>query len=258
MIAFHELIIKEGKKISDYAGIRSTIVDLSERIKTSRKATLSEERRSNIDQTKGLIGKFFIEANIRCQIYGNHATTDIESAIRRSEIELADYELKQGLLPLSNPRSINSGLIDKVIKTICAIANNGPKRIGKVIIGVTDKDADAARIKELDSIEPKKIGKRFVVGVNREAKILGLSLENYFSKWRDAIKNSKLSPSLRDSVLSHMDFNEFYGLGIIVITIPSQNALSYVEEEIYWRNGDSTELAQTSKQIVSVGQRFGK
>lgn len=256
IIAFHELIAKDGKKIIDYSGIRRTIVNLADRLSTSRKGTSPDERRKNVDQIKGLLGNFFIEADIRHHIYGNHATTDIESAIRESEIELPNYELKQGLLSLSEKRNVDSQLIDKVIKTICGIANNGANRSGKVIIGVTDKDADATRIKELDGIEPKKIGKRFVVGVNREAKVLGLSVENYFSKWKDAIKNSKLSSSLRDSVLSNMDFNSFYGLGIIVITIPPQKELSYVEEDIYWRNCDSTELAKTPKQIAMLAQRF--
>ncbi len=257
LITFHELIIKEDKRISDYSGIRKQIVNLGARIETGRNATTPEERRNNINQVKGLIGNFFIEDGIRSQIYGNHATTDIESIIRRSEIELPDYELKQGLLSLCNQRVIDEQLIDKVIKTISAIANNGPSKMGKVIIGVTNKDADAVRIKQLDGIEPRKIGKRFVVGVNREAKALGLSIESYFSKWKDAIKNSKISRSLKGSVLSNIDFNPFYGLGVIVITIPSQKELSYVgEEEIYWRNGDATELAKTPKQIAMLAQRF--
>ena len=125
-----------------------------------------------------------------------------------------------------------------------------------MIIGVTDKDSDAARIKTLDGIEAKKVGRRFVVGVAREAKILDLSIENYFSKWKNSIKNSELSQSLRDSVLSNMDFNSFYGLGVIVITILPQKELSYVGEEIYWRNGDATELAKTPKQIATLAQRF--
>lgn len=256
LIAFHELIIKEGKRITDYSSVKKAIKDLDGRIETSRKATLPEERRKNVDQIKGLIGSFFVEEDIKSQIYGNHATTDIENAIRRSEIELADYELKQGLLSLHDQRTVDTQLIDKVIKTIAAIANNGPGKIGKVIVGVTDKDSDAHRIKEVDKIEPKKIGKRFVVGVNREAKVLDLTLENYFSKWKSAIKNSGLSQSLRDSVLSNMDFNSFYGLGVIVITIPAQNDLSYVGEEIYWRDGDATELAKTPKRIAELAKRF--
>ena len=256
LIAFHELIVKEGKKITDYMGIRKDIFNVAKRLETSRKATLPNERRKNIDQIKGLISKYFVKADIRSQIYGSHATTDIEGAIRKSEIELAHYELKQGFLSLSAQRIVDTQLIDKVIKTIAAIANNGPNRMGKIIIGVTDKDADTVRIKNLDGIEPKKIGKRFVVGVIREAKFLGLSVENYFSKWKDAIKNSEMSEPLKSSVLSNMDFNEFYGLGIIVITIPPQKELSYVGEDVYWRNGDSTELAKTPKQIATLAQRF--
>jgi predicted HTH transcriptional regulator len=147
-------------------------------------------------------------------------------------------------------------MVDKIIKTISAIANNGSKAVGKVLIGVTDKDADAFRVKELDGIEPKKVGKRFVVGINREAKFLGLSPEKYFSKWKDAIKKSSLSQPLKDSIMSNMDFNAFYGLGIIVITIQPQRELSYVGEEVYWRNGDATEIAKTPKQIAGLAQRF--
>jgi predicted HTH transcriptional regulator len=157
---------------------------------------------------------------------------------------------------LSDKREVDKNLLDKVIKTICAIANNGPKRFGKLILGVTDKDDDAARVKKLDGVEPKRVGKRYVVGVSREAKALGKSVEAYFSMWKDAIKNSKLSPALRDSVMSSIDSNSYFGMGVIVVTIPPQKELSYVGEEVYWRNGDSTEVAKTPKQIAALAQRF--
>jgi predicted transcriptional regulator len=55
-----------------------------------------------------------------------------------------------------------------------------------------------------------------------------------------------------------MDFNSFYGLGVIAISIPPQSEISYVGEELYWRNGDATELAGTAKQIAGIAGRFGK
>jgi hypothetical protein len=63
--------------------------------------------------------------------------------------------------------------------------------------------------------------------------------------------------TLRDSVLSNMDFNSFYGLGLIAITVPPQQEPSYVDEQIYWRNGDSTEVATSAKQIAGIAARFG-
>ncbi len=254
LIAIHKLIIQESKKISDYSGVKKAITNLNEKI--SKIGQSPDERNECVEMVKAIIKDSFVEANIKSQIYGNHATTDIESYIRRSDIELSDYELKQGLLKLSDSRDIDENLMCKVINTICAIANNGPNRIGKVIIGVTDNEADAKRIKDLDNIEPRKVGKRFVVGVNREAKVLNLSAEEYYSKWKNRIKNSQISEPLKNSVMSHIDCNTFYGLGIIVITIPSQKELSYVGEKIYWRHGDTTEEAKEPKTIVNLTQRF--
>lgn len=256
MIAFHELIVKNGMVITDPLAVKNGLTGLYNRINTSRGATSAAERRKNIDTIKGLISGGFVKADVGKLIYGNHAIVDIESTIRRSEIELANYELKQGLLKLDAGRGVDDALIEKVLKTLCAIANNGPESAGKVLIGVTDKDADAVRIKQLDEIEPKKIGKRYVVGVVREAKVLGLSVEEYYSKWKEAIKKSSLSVALRDSILSHIDYNSFYGLGVVVFTVPPQKELSYYGDNVYWRNGDSTEVAATAKQIAGLAQRF--
>jgi hypothetical protein len=256
LIAIHELIVGEVKKASDYVGLKKIITNIDGRLAIGRKATSVEERRKNIDTAKGLMRDCFVAADIGKEIYGSHATTDIEALIRRSEIELADYELKQGLLTLSSHRTIDENLVKKVIKTICAIANNGSTRAGKVIIGVTDDETDAKKVRELDGIEPKKVGKRFVVGVNREAKFLKLSVEAYFAKWKDAIKQSELSPHLKNVVLSNIDFNSYYDLGVLVITIPPQGELSFVGEDLYWRDGDATILANQPKQIASLAKRF--
>lgn len=181
IIAFHELIIKDGEKVADYSGVKEALRNLSERIDTSRKATSPEERRKNVDTVRGLVGKCFVKAdNAASQIYGNHTTIDIDSVIRRSEIELGNYELKQGMLNLSENGGVDENIMNKVVNTICAIANNGPKSVGKIIIGVTDKDKDAERIHNIDNINPKRIWKRFVVGVNREANRLGITIEQYF------------------------------------------------------------------------------
>jgi hypothetical protein len=85
---------------------------------------------------------------------------------------------------------------------------------------------------------------------------MNISTEEYFVKWKNAIKDSGLSPTVKQSVLSNIDFNSFYGMGILVITIPPQNELSYFKEELYWREGDSTKKAETPKQIAALAQRF--
>jgi len=230
--------------------------DIAERIERGRKATSPDERRKNVDAVKGMIRSSFIIANPKPKIYSNHSTSDIDAAIRRSELELADYELKQGMLTLGQPRAIDNNIMTKVLKTICAMANNGPGRTGRILIGVCDKDTDASRVQKLDGIEARKVGKRKVVGVIREAKFLRISPEHYLAKWKDAIKQSTLTPSVRDSVLSHVDYNSYFGLGVIIIGVPEQSELCYFDGDVYWRSADSTELADTPQKIVNVAKRF--
>lgn len=256
MIAFHELIVREGKAIANYPDVGAALTNLAERIDTSRGSTSPEERRKNVDTIKGLISPGFVVKDQKKLIYGNHTSTDIDTDIRRSEIELANYELKQGMLRLDGKREVDDDAVTRILKTICAIANNGSHSEGKVILGVADKDTDAERVAQIDGIAARKVGKRQVVGVSREAKAMGISTEAYFTLWRDAIKNSGLSEPLKSDVLSNIDFNSFFGLGVIVIRVPSQKDLSYFDSEVYSREADQTVKASTHQQIANAAKRF--
>jgi len=255
-ISLHEIFVNDKKIISDYSKAKKSLENLDARIESGRKAGSPDERRKNIDTIKGLLASSLIDVSSTQHIYGPYSTVDIQNAIRRSEIELPNYELKQGLLSLSDKRKKDDNVIQKVVNTICAMANNGPNSHGKILIGVADKEEDKNRIKNLDGIEGKNVGRRYVVGVKREAKYMGLSLEDYFSLWKDGIRNSKLSVGLRDSVLSNIDFNDFYDLGVILITVPAQSEISYVGEDVYFRSFDETKKAETAKQIAAIVKRF--
>ena len=255
IIALHESLVGGQRKIASYGGIKGAITGLYDRLNTKKGSTSPEERRKNIDIIKGLIASYLVESKVP-PVYGAYSTTDIDSTIRRSEIELPHYELKQGLLRLDGSRAVDDGVIDRIIRTICAIANNGKKHTGSIVIGVTDKESDAERVKQLYSTEPRKVGSRFVVGVKREAAALGEKPEQYFARLKSKIRNSTLSEPLRSEVLSNMDYNDYYGLGLIMITIPTQRQLSYVDEDVYWREGDETVKAVGAARIANLALRF--
>ncbi|WP_227656106.1 helix-turn-helix domain-containing protein [Aeromonas caviae] len=255
-IAFHDLFVNEKKSISNYSGVKGAITNITDRIVTSRQATSPEERQKNVDTIKALVSPHFVNIDPTKLIYANHSSLDIDSYIRCSGMELAHFELKQGVVSLGDKREINRDLINRIVNTICALANNGPNRTGRIVLGVADKDDDVKRIIELDSITPRQVGAWTVVGVNREAKALGISLEDYHNLIRSSIEKSELSNPLKNSVLSSIDFNAYYGLGIIIITIPEQQEPSYVGDDMYWRDGDNTKIATGAKQIAEIGRRF--
>jgi hypothetical protein len=61
---------------------------------------------------------------------------------------------------------------------------------------------------------------------------------------------------LKGSVLSAFDYNNYFGLGLIVLRIPSQAAPSFVSDDLYFREADQTIKAKTAKEIATVAARF--
>ncbi|MGA5001410.1 helix-turn-helix domain-containing protein [Streptomyces arboris] len=146
--------------------------------------------------------------------------------------------------------------MNRVVETICAIANNGLGRSGTILIGVADKPADVLRIKQLDDIEPYPVGKRSVVGIQREARALGESPEEYFARWKEVIRSSGLSRPLRDSVLANISYADYFGYGVVVIKVPSQRDVSLVGEKIFIRTGDETTQVTEASRMLEIGKRF--
>lgn len=255
VIALHQALIGQKKKIANYGGVKSVLTKLNTRIDTGRGSTTVSERQKNVDAVKGLLQDHLADSDLS-NVYSNHSVAEIDAMIRRSEIELPEYELKQGLLALSSDRQVNVALLEKIVKTICAIANNGKDRGGSLIVGVTDKREDADRILQLDGVSPRRVGSRLVVGVKREAGALAESTEAYFTRWKNAIKNSDLSSPLKEDVLSSLSYHDYFGLGLILIGVPAQKSVSYVGNDIYMRSGDDTVQASDAKQIAAVVQRF--
>lgn len=256
-IAIFECGVSKNRRIADYRGIKGALAGINTRIQAGQKGSNRSERRTNIDVVKGLIDKYFVDdPDLGNKVFSNHKIVDIEVDIRRSEIELANYELKQGILPLEKKSNDPTNMLDKLLKTICAIANNGPKSSGKILLGVADETQDADRVVEIDGVEGKTIGKRVVVGINREAKRLDCSIESYVQTISQYIKNSELSEHTKGSVLAHIDYNNYYDLGILIVSIPPQMQITYLGDAVYCRAGDENQLLNSAKDIVALSDRF--
>lgn len=128
----------------------------------------------------------------------------------------------------------------------------------RLIIGVSDEAGDTAKIKSMDSISPRGVGHRSVVGARREMVVLGEAPAVFFGRWKNGIKNSELSSPLKEEVLSSMSHHDYFGRGVIIISIPRQTTLSFVGSEIYLRSGDDTVLASDGKTIAGVVSRFAQ
>jgi len=255
-MALYYLLVKEDLSPFDSAGMFNSLYDLQSRIKVDTHYATTENRQQNIALTKGLMLPFFVKKEPSALSHGSGLALDFENSIRRSKIEPPRYEFKQGLLRLSNDRKYDKALENQILKTICAIANIGSKSEGYIFIGVADKEADAKRIQELDGIMAVTISNHSVVGIDREANILGITLEDYCRRIVGFIKASALSDALILSVLSNIDIIDYRSMSVIRIKVPSQTEISYYEDEVYERQYNNTVRVESPKAIMAIAKRF--
>ena len=255
-MAFYDLLVIQDLSPYDNNGLLRSLHNFQGRIKVDTHYATTENRRKNIALTKGLMHSSFVKKEPSALLHGSGLTIDFENSIRRSKIETPRYEFKQGLLRLTSGREYDKQLENQILKTICAISNIGSKTEGYIYIGVADKDSDARRILELDNITAERISTHYVVGIDREARILGKSTEEYCRMIVSFIKASELTDTLISSVLSNIDIIDYHSLSVIRIKIPAQPEMSYLGEEVYERQYNNTVKIVSPKEIVAIGKRF--
>ncbi len=250
--AFFELCVKQRKSPNNSSDIMQALQNLQSRLNVAAGQIRSDARKQNVDVTLGLIQRHFSDREPPVLEHGIGSAIPLENTIRRSRVETSAYECKQGLLRLGPTRDLDEGLLDRIIQTICAIVNIGPGREGAIFIGVADTESDMRRVSELDGVHAAHIGSRFVVGVDREAKCLGETLDGYKSRIVQRISQSGLSEPHKSTILSRLDCVSYRGHSVICIWIPEFKECANVNDRIFVREGSSTKEVKGAKAIGAV------
>ncbi|WP_046727529.1 GmrSD restriction endonuclease domain-containing protein [Streptomyces humi] len=255
-MAFFELVVRQQKSPSENAAIVAALKNVGPRLNSARHYTSAEERTSNIDTITGLIQRYFVDRVPPVFGHGPGLALDFENSLRRSRIETSRYEFKQGVLRLDSRRKWDDALFERLAETICGIANVQRGHEGYLFVGVADKEADAKRIETLDSVTPLEVGQHHVVGVDREAKLLKISLEAYVQRFMAKLAQQPISEPLATQIMSGVDTIEYKGLSIIRFLIPGQNDLSYCGERVFVRQGSSTEEITDFRKVAALVKAF--
>lgn len=254
-MAFHQLVIRDEMTPDDDSAIMLALSGLQKDMISTAKFSKTSDRVKNVDKTTGLIQRYFIKKDPPMLRHGVGLALDMENALRRSKVETSRYECKQGFVDLSQDRRYDNNLPQKILETICGIANVGPDSDGFLFIGVADTEEDAIRIKQLDGIDYIKIGSRYIVGIDREMSLLSVNQEQYLEKIMAFMRTSDLSLPLKNQVLSQIDCVEFKGLSVIRIRIPKQKAVSFLGDTAYIRENSST-IEATGKKLLAINDLF--
>jgi hypothetical protein len=254
-MAVFRLVVQEEKSPDQSGKIIGAITGLQKEMIVSAKYSKTEDRVKNINKTIGLIQPYFVKKDPPVLRHGSGLSIDFENSIRRSKVETSRYECKQGFIDLDAQRKLNEELYDRLVETICGIANIGPDADGFLFIGVADKAIDAVRIGQLDGIKAIQINDRYIVGIDREVKLLGGKIEDYINRFLKKVASSAMSEPLKSQVLSQLDVVEYRGHSVLRIRIPRQKSISFVGSESYVRE-NSTTVELKGPKLVAISKLF--
>ncbi|MDJ1184602.1 GmrSD restriction endonuclease domain-containing protein [Roseofilum casamattae] len=257
-MAFFDLVIDSQRLPGDSKEIMLSLKNLQKDLEISKRYKTTTGRITNIKKTKGLIQDYFVERSQSTLGQGAELAQKFKNALLRSRSETAKYECKQGLLYLNpNNREVNEDLLQRLVQTICGIANSDPEVAGYIFIGVADGREDAEKIEKLDSSHFVEVSGRYVVGIDREAEILGKKLEDYVGIIINTIKKSELTDPLKTQVITKLDTIKYKDLSVIIINIPPQNQISFLGEKAFIRENSSTVEAR-GKTLLAIYDLFQK
>ena len=78
VIAFHQVLIGQKKRIANYEGVKAALAKLDTRIDTGRGSTTVAERQKNVDAVKGLLQDHLADSDLK-SVYSNHSVAEIDA-----------------------------------------------------------------------------------------------------------------------------------------------------------------------------------
>lgn len=236
-LAFYDQLIKQEKKILDYDKLYSELGNISTRtmnIAAGGGWWTSKEKTDLVTATSAVLASCFIERCDGDPMYYSY-TTELETLLKQSYTENSQYDFKQGIHDLKTEKR-NDNLIQKIFKTVSAMANAEKNAVGYVIIGVADKYEDAKKIKDKYGIDYNKVGEFYITGIDGEVNSYYKGdYDAYFSVIKNALTLAPLSDYYKRQLGNKIRLVKYYDKAVIIIKIVNDNGAVMYDNAYYTR-----------------------
>ena len=196
----------------------------------------AKEKIEVVAKTVAILKPAFVERTEGDPMHYSYAT-EIETLLKQSKTENAQYDFKQGIHDLVSGKR-NERLIRKIFKTLTAMGNSGKNAIGYVLIGVADKFEDAEKISRMYNGENIKVGNFYITGIDGEVeKYYEGDYDSYFTQLKNALEQMPLDEHYMRQIGSKMRMVNYYDKSVVIIKIISDNGAVMFDNNYYTRTG---------------------
>ncbi|MFV2013371.1 MULTISPECIES: GmrSD restriction endonuclease domain-containing protein [unclassified Micromonospora] len=242
-LALYNLLIKENREIINMPQIIKHLDGCGDRVLniTGGGGTWSaENKRINIAAVSDLLRDATALAKSGRDLLLEPNEARVQRLLKAAVAEQSLFEMKQGLHNLDQEAKLNGRLLDRVLQTVSAIANEGPKVTGYIVIGISDDQLDAERVKAVHGTKAVRHDDFYVTGIDHEIPWHGGSLDGYLTFLTEYIKNSDLDPELAANVMRQMRPVRFHGKTLILLPVSTLDRPVTYRDSWYERLGSNT------------------
>lgn len=255
-LAFYDLLVKEELKITDYNKLTAKLDGVGDQLLTPNieELNLSEPREIAVNALKGVIREFTTKRDQNDPAL-NNGVTKLENILSGIITEGTNVDFKIGLHRLDTKGDFDKNALEKVIKSLTAMANLGKGSVGYVILGIADDKEDSLRHESYYKTKSKQYKEFYITGIQKEIEKYPKA-ESYRELIENTIRNSAISPSLyKDQLLRNIDCFNYYDKTILILKIETDKEPCKFKEKYYERLGTQTTEIPEDK-VFNLWKRF--
>ncbi|MGN9160457.1 GmrSD restriction endonuclease domain-containing protein [Clostridium sulfidigenes] len=257
-LALHDLFIKKNMRINNIENLVSNLDSIGEKhinLSAGGGKWSAIERENNVKGISGILESSFVKSNEEDPAIASWAI-ELENILMQSKTEQSLYDFKQGFHRLEINGEFGKRTFSKVIKTLTAMANNGPENIGYVIVGVADNANDKDDIEKLYNIEAHKYNGFYITGVNGEVAMNYKSdLDSYSQKIIQLVKAEPIEDDYKSEICRNIKIINYYDKSVLVFRIKATEKPALYDGKYYERKGPNVDKIEP-EQYPNLFKRF--
>lgn len=237
-LSLYDLLVKREKKIADYDLVYNKLYNISNTTMNIAGGGwwASKEKMELMQATSAVLAPCLVDRTQEDPMYYSY-TTELETLLKQSKTENSQYDFKQGLYDLQTEQ-LNTTLIDKIFKTLTAMANSENGAVGYIIIGVADKLEDAEKIKSKYGEEYVNTETFYITGIDGEVKkYFGGDFDKYYSIIKNKLQTAPITEHYRRQLGSKIRMVNYYKRSVIIMRLTSDNGAVMYDNAYYTRIG---------------------